>query len=98
LNEDSNFDVFFFDHDLGDRIFVNSNDENTGYQVAKFMSDKNIKGRVIIHSYNPIGAKNMMNVLPQAVYIPFSKTMLIEIRKGLNGLDLKLDESEEKIL
>lgn len=70
LSKDLNFDVLFLDHDLGDRIFVSTQDENTGSRVAKFLEDKDIKGKIIIHSWNPSGAKNMMSYLPQAIYRP----------------------------
>lgn len=72
LGKDLNFEVFFLDHDLGDRIWVSTEDENTGSRVAEFLSDKVIKGRIIIHSWNPCGAKNMMSYLPSAEYIPIS--------------------------
>lgn len=62
----SNPSVVFLDHDLGQEIFVNSNEENTGYQFAKWMvkNDKDYKQRtIIIHSANPVGAENINNVL-----------------------------------
>lgn len=70
LSKDLNFDLITLDHDLGNRIFVKSNDENTGYQVAKFLVDKEIKCDIIIHSCNPIGARAMQSLLPKAKYIP----------------------------
>ncbi len=51
---------------------VNSSDENTGYQLAKFIRDDNISARVVTHTYNPAGAKNIIAVLPRATHIPFS--------------------------
>jgi CheY-like chemotaxis protein len=81
LTKDLNYDLITLDHDLGDRIFVDSNDENTGYQVAKFLKDKDIKCQIIIHSCNPGGAKNMMSLLPQADYMPvFWLNPLIKIK------------------
>jgi len=70
LKRDLNWDLICLDHDLGNRIFVNSNDENTGYQVAKYLEDKNLTCKIIIHSCNPIGAKNMQRCLPNAIYRP----------------------------
>lgn len=58
--------VVFLDHDLGQQTYVNSNEENTGYQFAKWMvkNDKDYKQRIIIiHSANPVGAENINNVL-----------------------------------
>ena len=70
------FDVIFLDHDLGERVYVDSEEKNTGYQVAKILSDSmNSKTPIIIHSWNPIGVKNMKNTLKnhkaQVVDIPF---------------------------
>ena len=74
LSEDLTYDAIFLDHDLGGRIFVASEEENTGYQVAKFLSDKVVEGRIIIHSWNAVGAKRMLELLPGAVHVPFSIT------------------------
>lgn len=66
------FSVAFLDHDLDGEIFVDSNKENTGYQLAKFISDKKIDiPSIIIHSMNVVGAQNMKNLLPKAEVIPF---------------------------
>jgi hypothetical protein len=70
LSKDLDWDLISLDHDLGGRIFVDSNDSNTGYQVAKFLVDKEIKGKIIIHSCNRNGAMNMKSLLPDALYKP----------------------------
>lgn len=62
------YDLILLDHDLGGEQM----DENTGYQLAKFIRDDNISARVVTHSYNPAGAKNILGVLPRATHIPFS--------------------------
>lgn len=72
LEKDLNYDFIFLDHDLGGQIFVNVAEENTGSTVARYLTDKEIKGNIIIHSFNPIGAKNMLNYLPNAYYVPFN--------------------------
>lgn len=66
------YDLILLDHDLGGEQMVHSSDENTGYQLAKFIRDDNISARVITHTYNPAGAKNILAVLPRAAYIPFA--------------------------
>lgn len=68
------WDVLFLDHDLDGRSFVDSLEDNTGYQVAKFLNqNKEYKPKVIvIHSLNPAGAKNMQMELPEAYRIPFA--------------------------
>lgn len=58
------FDIIFLDHDLGGQAFVNSSGFNTGYTVAKQIPEtKNNDTRVIIHSWNSAGAKNMLEEL-----------------------------------
>ena len=66
------FSVAFLDHDLDNEIFVDSNNENTGYQLAKYIAEKNIDiPSIIIHSMNVVGAQNMKSLLPKAEIIPF---------------------------
>ena len=73
--KDKDFDLIFLDHDLGGRVYVNSSEPDTGYQVAKFIAENGIKyQQLIIHSMNPAGAQNMLNVLGEwsnSVHIPF---------------------------
>ena len=64
------FDLITLDHDLGGEVYCQS-DEKSGYQVAKFLSARMIPCPVIIHSWNPVGAKNMLRALPEACIIPF---------------------------
>ena len=67
------FDVLFLDHDLDDRVFVDSNEPNTGYQLAKWVAEKDIKfDEIILHSLNPAGVQNMKAVLPEAKIVPFT--------------------------
>jgi len=69
------WDILFIDHDLGGKVFVPS-EENTGYEVAKFLEEHKqfIPKNIIVHSLNPVGAKNIMNILPNAIHIPFAWT------------------------
>lgn len=83
LKKGLEYDVLFLDHDLGDRVYVEVTEENTGSTVATFLSDKKVKGKIIIHSYNPVGAKHMLDLLPKAIYIPFSESLLRNIGKSL---------------
>ena len=61
--KESEFDFIFLDHDLG---------ENTpdGRYFANWISnqEKKFKGKIIIHSFNPIGAKNMFDILTAVGY------------------------------
>lgn len=66
------YDYLFLDHDLGDKVFCES-DDNSGFMVAKWLSE-NIDRKpnnIYIHSLNPIGQRNMINVLPEAKPAPF---------------------------
>lgn len=62
--------AIFLDHDLDDKIFVQSNEKNTGYQLAKYLiTNPNYKKtQIYIHSMNPIGAKQMYDTLKKKKY------------------------------
>jgi hypothetical protein len=78
LNE---FPVMFLDHDLGNRIWVDSNEENTGYQFVKWLTENQLQKNslIYIHSMNPIGANKMLNLLKDnnrdGIWIPYSLIM-----------------------
>jgi len=62
----SRFDIIFLDHDLGGKVYVDSDCENTGYQVAKILSDSiNKNTKIIIHSWNGMGVAKMKSVLSE---------------------------------
>lgn len=66
------FDIIFIDHDLGNRIYVPSEEPNTGYQLAKYISENKIKyNQVIVHSMNAVGSARIKDVLPDAIIAPF---------------------------
>jgi DNA-binding NtrC family response regulator len=65
------FEIIFLDHDLDHRIYVDSDEKNTGYQLAKYIAEKNLDVRVIIHTMNIYGAARMLEVLPQAEHVEF---------------------------
>lgn len=76
LKDRRHFDIMFLDHDLGGKVFVDSKDENTGYQVAKFIKrNGNTFHQMIIHSQNPAGAQNINHLFPQALQVPFPELM-----------------------
>jgi len=67
------WDIIFLSHDLEGRIFVPSSYHNTGYTVAKFISENDVKiNKIIIHSMNIQGAENIKMILPKAEIIPFN--------------------------
>ena len=71
------FPVMLLDHDLGGAVWVNSQEENTGYQFVKWLVDEKIQkdALIYIHSLNPIGANKMLNYLKDnnrdGIWIPF---------------------------
>ena len=64
-------DVVFIDHDLDDRVYVDSEEENTGYQFAKWLSEHKLSCTFITHTMNSVGAKRICDVLPQCQHVPF---------------------------
>jgi len=71
LKTNGPFNIIFLDHDLGGKIYAPSG-EGTGWEVAKWIVD-NIEDpcRVIVHSMNPVGARNIKDLIPEAEIIPF---------------------------
>lgn len=68
LLENPEFDILFLDHDLDQKIFVNSNEQNTGYQLTKFIVENKISfGFAYIHSMNRYGSGLMYTKLLEAV-------------------------------
>ncbi len=68
------YDLIFLDHDLGGQQMVTDDKINgTGYDVAKALANTlNKDTQVVVHSCNPVGAKNMMAVLNDKTHaIPF---------------------------
>lgn len=73
LIQDNIFELIFLDHDLGGLEYLDSNHPNTGYQVAKkILTNNNNNARIVIHSCNPPGAKNINRLLPNAIVTPFT--------------------------
>lgn len=76
------FDIVYLDHDLGGQMYQDSK-EGTGFEVAQFIS-KNINNKsmqkIIIHSYNSVGAQNMLNELYgfNVKYVPYNQEKLIQ--------------------
>ena len=81
------YDLMFLDHDLGDMTYVDSEDENTGYQFAKWLGKApEDPPHVIIHSFNYYGAKAMCDLLADngwdPVRYPFGKFVLNHLMFG----------------
>ena len=64
LSRQSYWHLIMLDHAPGGRVFVNSNDPNTGFQVAKFIREHGVKfHQCILHSMNPGGVASMASQL-----------------------------------
>jgi hypothetical protein len=71
------YDRIYLDHDLDGRIFVNSEEPNTGYQLAKFIAERGLVAEIILHSMNPFGSARMKEVLPGATRVYFDELFSI---------------------
>jgi hypothetical protein len=78
------YDVVCLDHDLGQEVFVNSRERNTGAGFCRWLVQHgapHFVGAVIVHSYNRGGALEMVRTLEDAgwervVWHPFGPTVL----------------------
>lgn len=99
LLDKTQYDFIFLDHDLGihpvtkqptTEVMLPSGD-GTGYEVAQFIarSKKNKDTPTIIHTFNPDGAKKMMEELEDADYFPFWSG---EFKSAVQYINLLIDE------
>ena len=78
----SYWDIVFLDHDLGGQTYVDSENEETGYQFLKFFKEKAIQcGQLIYHTQNPAGGQNMASLEPKGEYIPFPNLVNLLLSK-----------------
>ena len=69
--EQEQFDIIFLDHDLGWQHHVSSG-PGTGCEVAqRLMATANREARLVVHSQNEDGTREMLRVLGSALWIPF---------------------------
>ena len=83
--QDHVYDLIFLDHDLREEHYgpAEHDDATTGYAVAKWLADNPTKSEgapVVIHSFNPVGAKRMFDTLHDAnrlaYLVPFNQVAL----------------------
>lgn len=62
-------DLIFFDHDLGGAPYT----PPFSTDIAKYLveHDPKVGRRVVIHSLNPDGVKNLQAIMPGAIALPF---------------------------
>ncbi len=68
LSKEEHVDLLMLDHDLGNRVYVELQDKNTGSEVVRYIvtnkNDEKFKTmKIIVHSYNTVAAKNMVDIL-----------------------------------
>lgn len=66
------YDLISLDHDLGGQQMVESG-KDTGYEVAQWIAKMENIPTVHLHTLNPVGARNMLALLPEANIIPFTQ-------------------------
>lgn len=85
LVQQNKYDLLLLDHDLGGKQMVDSSEENTGYQLAIFISKtRNKNTPCITHTCNPAGANNIVGVLPHAIKVPFPSLDITMINQFVN--------------
>lgn len=75
------YDIAFLDHDLEGKIYVDSNEYNTGMTLVKWIIENKIKiDTIVVHSCNVCAGDEMVFKLKDAGYnvqrIPFTKLVL----------------------
>ena len=67
--EHKSWNVISLDHDLDGQVYVASENQNTGFTVAKYIADNHITfNTLLIHTLNDVGARNMQKVLQVSKY------------------------------
>lgn len=86
------YDLLLLDHDLGGEVFVSSDHSNTGAAFARYLAEHHPADLcdVIVHSWNPDGAKTIAGTLSDAgwigvVQMPFSGALLRTLRMAPQG-------------
>lgn len=87
------YDAVFLDHDLGDFVYMSSTLADTGAEFLRQIDLSSLANSlVLVHSYNPDGARTMVAMLRDAGvhdahYIPFGPSVL-RIAKEVAGIEL----------
>lgn len=87
------YDIICLDHDLGGEIFVDSSEENTGFQFVRWLCmDAAPDMRttpIFVHSYNPEGASRMYRMLLSSGYtayrMPYGPNLLRALKAICNN-------------
>lgn len=64
LESTDEFDVVFLDHDLGGEVYCDSDREDTGMEVARWLAANSCSVKeVVVHTLNPGAAVRMVGLL-----------------------------------
>lgn len=80
--KDRPFDIIFLDHDLEDEP-ADPDSENCGSEVARFIAEHEIAGRIILHTENRVGREAMEAILATCEVIPYSRLKKMGLRAVL---------------
>lgn len=77
LQTEGEWNLVFLDHDLGGEVYVDSNREDTGMEVVRWIiKNEPIIRKIIIHTHNGPAAQTMVASLREAkydvTYVPFA--------------------------
>ena len=76
------FEWILLDHDLENKVLVDSDDYYTGFQFAKWLENKKINTPIIIDSWNPVGAANMAELNLNTYLAPFGVALFFFLKKN----------------
>lgn len=95
------YDVILLDHDLGDAAYASFNRKNTGAEFARYVARTHTADpstRVVVHSWNPVGALVMLWALQGAGWTvnrtPFSAELLLSLTAALTPALHSADDDE----
>lgn len=85
--QEDKIDFLFLDHDLGGEIYVDTDREDCGMEVVRWLmsNDKKID-HIIIHSFNSDAAKEMLKLrknYKKTFYMPFKQNAFNDVVKSI---------------
>lgn len=90
--EENKWDLICLDHDLGDETYVDSDREDCGMEVARWMTKNKINvGQIIVHTLNHPAGRTMVDLLKKkyenvikVAFISFD-TVVYPVLRNNNG-------------
>lgn len=90
LKEGVEIDFLFLDHDLGGKTFVDSNTEDCGMEVVRYLlANKRKIGLIVVHTCNTYAGTLMTERLEDASYLvvrePFTRFVWDTIKNAIES-------------